>query len=187
MIIYVAAEIGAGKSCYAAKMAKHMQAKGRPVYSNSYIKGCYQFNITQLSTMAFEPYSYIIIDESGTEFNSRNFASTSLQLIKYFKLSRHFKNDILMLSQTFSDSDKQIRELASRILFIRPFLKWLIGPSISIPVRVKGKLGIGLNGEIVMQYKIGNFGIPIILKNWFKYFNSFDVPDREIIKREIWS
>jgi len=186
MITYVAAEIGAGKSCYASKIARGMQLKGRPVYSNSYIKGCYEFQVIQLETMAFEETAFFIIDETGNEFNSRNFAKTSLSLIKYFKLSRHFKNDGMLLSQTFSDSDKQIRDLASRIIFIRPFLKWLIGPCISIPVRVKGKLGIGLSGEIVMQYKIGSFGIPIFLGNWFSYFNSFEVPERDIIERKPW-
>jgi hypothetical protein len=186
MITFVAAEIGAGKSCFAAKTACKMLRRGRPVYSNTYIKGCYKFSVSNLENMAFEEHSYIIIDETGNEFNSRSFAKTSLLLIQYFKLSRHFKNDVMLISQTFNDSDKQIRELASKIIFVRPLLKWLIGSVISLPVRVKGKLGIGLSGEIVMQYKIGNLGIPIFLPHWFKYFNSFDVPERKKIPRIFW-
>lgn len=186
-LLYIAGAIGSGKTTYAVKLARKMINKGRPVYSNIYIKDCYKFTVKDLETKCFEENAYFIIDETGNEFNSRNFAKTSLLLIKYFKLSRHFKNDGMFLSQTFSDTDKQIRELCDKIYIMRPFLVWLIGKKLTLPVRVTGRLGVGLDGQIVMQYKIGRIGIPTVLKNWFMYFDSYDRPEeREVIVRENW-
>lgn len=185
-LLYVAGAIGSGKTTFAVKTAIKMCNKGRPVYSNVYIKGCFMFDVKDLETKCFEDKAYFIVDETGTEFNSRNFAKTSLLLIKYFKLSRHYGNDGMFLSQTFSDTDKQIRELCDKIYIMRPFMTWLFGSKMTLPVRVSGKLGVGLDGQIVMQYKIGHIGIPTVLKNWFPYFDSYEHEHREIISRVNW-
>lgn len=201
-ITFIAAEIGAGKSCYAAKIAReHMKKvieskkdkitkkyvkKGWTVYCNDFILGAGKINVKQLETMCCPENSLIILDETGLEMNSRQFAKTAIVLIEYFKKSRHYKNKLIMISQTFGDTDKQIRELSSRIYFIRPIFAYTYPGLISMPVRVKGKLGIGLDGQPCMQYKIGHIGIPYILPKYYKYFNSFSCTPRPIIPWEEW-
>ena len=119
--------------------------------------------------------------------NSRNFAKTALILIEYFKMSRHYKNKLILISQTFGDTDKQIRELAARIYFIRPLFADAFPGVLSMPVRVRGKLGIGLDGQPCMQYKIGRVGIPYYLPMYYKYFNSHSRKYRPEVPWEEWT
>lgn len=197
-ITFIAAEIGSGKSCYAAKVAReHMRTvkdrykkkykkKGWTVYSNDFILGAGKINVKQLETMCAPEKSLIILDEASLEMNSRQFAKTALVLIEYFKKSRHYKNKLIMISQTFCDTDKQIRELSSKIYFIRPIFSDSFPGLISMPVRVRGKLGIGLDGQPCMQYKIGMIGMPYFLPRYYKYFDSFSKIERPIVPWEPW-
>lgn len=185
-ITFVAAPIGAGKSCYSAKVAQKHIKKGWKVYSNDYIKGCYKITIKDLETLCAPPKSLIILDETSLDMNSRNFAKTQLTLIEYFKKSRHYENKLILISQTFGDTDKQIRELASKILFIRPLFADDFVGLLSMPVKVKGKLGIAVDGQPAMQYEIGRLGIPYLLPRYYKYFNSFSKAKRDFIKEILW-
>lgn len=190
-ITFIAAEIGAGKSCYAAKLARDYMRKGWKVYSNDFILGAGRIDVEQLKTMCAPEKSLIILDEASLEMNSRQFAKTALVLIEYFKTCRHFKNKLVLISQTFGDTDKQIRELASKIYFIRPLFADTFPGLVSMPVRVRGKLGIGLDGQPCMQYRIGRVGMPYFLPRYYKYFNSFckakrpEIPWREWVREEI--
>lgn len=186
-ITFIASEIGAGKTCYASKIAlKHMK-KGWTVYSNDYIDGCGRIDVKLLETMCAKENSLIILDEASLEMNSRNFQKTALILIEYFKMSRHYKNKLILISQTFTDTDKQIRDLASKIYFIRPIFGEAFPGLLSMPVRVKGKLGIGLDGQPCMQYKIGRIGIPYFLPRYYKYFKSFSRSPRASIPWRPWN
>jgi len=185
-ITFIAAEIGAGKTCYAAKLAQQHKKRGWTVYSNDFIVGAGKINVKQLETMCAPEKSLIILDEASLDMNSRNFAKTALVLIEYFKMSRHYKNKLVLISQTFGDTDKQIRDLAARIWFIRPVLADAFPGLLSMPVRVRGKLGIGLDGQPCMQYKIGNLGIPYLLPNYYKFFTSFSRTPREHIDWTPW-
>lgn len=186
-ITFIAAEIGAGKTCYAAKLAKQHLKKGWTVYSNDYIKGCGKINLSDFKTMCAKEKSLIIIDEASLEMNSRKFAQMSLFLIEYFKMSRHYKNKLILISQTFSDTDKQIRDLAAKIYFIRPIFADSFPGLLSMPVRVRGKLGINIEGQPAMQYKIGRIGIPYFLPKYYKYFKSFSRTPRPVIQWLPWS
>lgn len=182
MITYIASEIGAGKTCYAAKLAQKAVRAGRVVYSNTKIHNTKKISVNDLLDGRASEGALIILDETGNEFNSRNFKTTSLKLIEYFKLSRHYKNDIIMISQTFGDSDKQIRELAQSVLFIRVIFKGLI----SMIVNVRGKIGVDMQGSICMQYKIGSLGALILLPRWFGFYNTYSAPERKIIEQGFW-
>lgn len=186
-ITFIAAEIGAGKSCYAAKLAQKHKKKGWKVYTNDFVLGAGKINVEQLKTMCAPERSLIILDESSLDMNSRNFARTALVLIEYFKMSRHYKNKLILISQTFGDTDKQIRELAARIFFIRPIFADTIPGILSMPVRVRGHLGIGLDGQPCMQYKIGRIGMPYFLPSYYKYFNSHSRKYRPEIPWEEWA
>lgn len=185
-LTFIAAEIGAGKSCYAAKMAQKHLKKGWEVYSNDYIKGARKLDVSALSEKVCPEKSLLIIDEASLEFNSRSFAKTNLALIEYFKMCRHYKNKVILISQTFGDTDKQIRDLSSKIYFIRTVFGEAYPGLLSMPLRVKGHLGINLEGQPTMQYKIGNLGIPYFLPKYYKYFNSFSRVERPLVHGEFW-
>lgn len=181
-ITFIAGQIGSGKSTYAVKLAMEHLKAGWNVYSTDYIKGCYKLNVEDLSDKMAEPKSLLIIDEASLKMNSRQFAKTKLELIEYFKLSRHCKNKIVMISQTFGDTDKQIRELSTKVYFIRRVINGVI----SVPVRVRGDIGVGQDGQPSVMYSIAHLGVPFFLPKYYRKFNSFDDFNRELISREPW-
>lgn len=185
-ITFIAAEIGAGKSCYAAKLVRWHLRRGWTVYSNDFILGAGRIDVKRLETCCAPEKSLIILDEASLDMNSRNFAKTALVLIEYFKMSRHYKNKLILISQTFGDTDKQIRDLAARIYFIRPIFADTWPGLLSMPVRVRGKLGIGLDGQPCMQYKIGHIGMPYFLPRYYRYFHSFSRTPRPVIDWVPW-
>lgn len=201
-ITFIAAEIGAGKSCYSAKLAQEQLRKsvrvykedtsrkyikkGWTVYANSFISGAGKIKVKQLETMCCAEHSLIILDEASLDMNSRSFAKTALVLIEYFKKSRHYKNKLILISQTFGDTDKQIRDLSSKIYFIRPIFADSFPGLLSMPVRVRGKLGIGLDGQPCMQYKIGHIAVPYLLPRYYKYFKSYEKEYREVVPFVPW-
>jgi hypothetical protein len=183
-LLYIAGFIGAGKTVYATKTAQLKLNKGIPVYTNFYCKGCYKFNVADLDIMCFEEKAFFIIDETGTEFNSRNFKNTSMLLIKYFKVSRHYVNSGMFVSQTFTDTDKQIRELCDKVRIMQPFS--VMGKKFTMPVKVTGKLRPSVDGSITMQYKVGHIGIPTFMWHWYNYFDTLEKEPRELILRVGW-
>lgn len=181
-VTFIAGDIGSGKSTYAAKIAQKYIKNGWNVYSNVYIQGCYKINVEWLNRMVCPENSVIIIDEASLEMNSRNFAKMQLTMIAYMKLCRHYKNRVILISQTMTDTDKQIRDLAAKVYFIRKIIPGLI----SVPARVIGKLGIGVDGQPCVQYEIKKLGMPYFLPRWYKYFNSFDREEKPLIDKVMW-
>lgn len=181
-ITFVAGQIGSGKSTFAAREALRHQKKGWKVYSTDYIKGCYKLDINDLKEKCAENHSLLIIDEASLKMNSRDFAKTKLDLIAYFKLSRHWQNKIILISQTFTDTDKQIRDLSTRVLFIRKVLNGVL----SMPVRVRGDVTIGQDGQPTMGYTLGHLAPPFFLPRYFNMFHSFGDVARETIDSVPW-
>lgn len=181
-ITFIAGEIGAGKSTFAVKIARQHLKRGWTVYSTDYIKDCYKLDVNDLNTLMARPKSLLIIDEASLKMNSREFSRIKISLIEYFKMSRHCKNKVIMISQTFGDTDKQIRDLSTHVYFVRKILNGLI----SVPVKVRARLDIGQDGQPTMMYKIGHFGKLILLFRYRKYFNSFDDFHRDYIEDIPW-
>lgn len=180
-VTFVVGQIGAGKSAYSVKSARSALRRGRPVYSTDYIRGCFKFDVEWLADMKCPEGSLLIIDESALKFNSREFAKISKNVLAYFKKCRHFKNDVILISQTFSDTDKQIREISTKVLFLRK-----IG-LVTIPVKVKGDVTIGDDGQPCIKYKIGRFGRPFVPALQGKYYNSWeDSSNRALCPVEPW-
>lgn len=167
-VIFIAGQIGAGKSAYSVKLARKALKNGRKVFSTDYIEGCYYFNVEWLESRKCPENSLLIIDETALKFNSRNFAKMQTSIIAYFKKCRHYKNDVVLISQTFGDTDKQIREISTKVLFMRKFGYF------TIPVKVKGDITIGDDGQPTIKYKIGRFGKPFVPALQGKYYNSWE-------------
>ena len=182
-ITFIAGEIGSGKSTFAVKLALNHIKKGWTVYSTDYIRGANKLDVNELEEKMCKPKSLLIIDEASLKMNSRDFNKTKLKLIEYFKMCRHCKNKVIMISQTFGDTDKQIRDLSCQVFFIRKLINGLL----SMPVKVKAGLGIGQDGQPAMMYKIGHFAPPIALFRYRKYFNSFDNFKRDLIDDKKWN
>lgn len=167
-VIFIVGQIGSGKSSYSVKLARYALRRGRSVYSTDYIKDCNKFDIEWLSTMKCPENSLLIIDESALKFNSREFKKVSKTILEYFKKCRHYKNDVVLISQTFGDTDKQIREISTKVLFLRKLGMF------TVPVKVKGDISIGDDGQPCVKYKIGKFGKPFIPALQGKYYNSWE-------------
>lgn len=180
-VLFIVGQIGAGKSAYSVKLARRALRRNRPVYSTDYIQGCYRFEVEWLSDMKCPENSLLIIDESALKFNSREFSKISKNILAYFKKCRHFKNDVILISQTFSDTDKQIREISTKVLFLRKF------GFVTIPVKVKGDVTIGDDGQPCIKYKIGRFGKPFVPAFQGKFYDSWeDTSDRSICPSISW-
>lgn len=180
---FIVGQIGSGKTTYLARLARKWCKSGGIVYSNVPIRNCYKLNVQDLGNLVPEENSLVLIDESGIEFNSRNFKNTSKALIDFMKLSRHYKCRVVFCSQTFTDSDKQIRELATRVLFLRP----LILGELSAFQDVVSKVQIDSEGQPSIQYEIKRFGGMYPLRPYRKDFDSFYRPSLENIPLVQWA
>lgn len=180
-ITFIAAEIGAGKSCLSCKIAsEHLKLRWN-VYSNEYIKGCYKLRKSDIINGEIYPAkSLLIFDETGIEFNSRKFKTIEKDIIDYFKKCRHYKNKVVFISQTFTDTDKQLRDLSARIILIRKIIPNLL----SMRVKVKAKIGIDSEGQPSMQYKIHKIGAFYYLPKWFKYFKSYELKESTVLSEK---
>lgn len=81
-----------------------------------------------------EPRSfYILADEGGVFFNSRNFASNFKEksLLVMLAEPRHFNMQITAITQELDLIDKTFRDLSQEIIEFTPFLFWIFRRAIS--------------------------------------------------------
>ena len=83
---------GAGKSTFAAYLAKKDMKRGRPVWSNSGITGAYKCEKNDWGKYLMTD-GRLIIDEAGLEFDNRKMQMTDSE-IYFFKYHRHYQLDI---------------------------------------------------------------------------------------------
>lgn len=146
-----------------------------------------RIDVDVLSSQKLPQFSYLCVDESGLEFNSRKFKSLPPGVIEFFKKHRHEHCDIDFFSQTWDDTDKQLRDLAQEIWLLRK-----IGP-LTVARCVFKRIGISQESH---QLEFQHFWrsvlwqlIPFMPKQfifcfrpfYYKYFNSFDPIDRPVI------
>lgn len=125
-LVYLVGDKGVGKTTLLAMFSK-MFAKKHKVYSNVAIKGTYLYKIEDFGVKAFPPESVILLDEAGIEFNSRSFKTLNKKIIKYLKLQRHYRNMLIISSQTYNDSDKVIRDSATYLYYLKKYGNFTIG------------------------------------------------------------
>lgn len=170
---------GSGKTSVAQWIVLESNKKNIPVWSNVDLKGAYVLDFKDLMKVNFldntQNEGVFIIDEAGIEFNNRNWEGLSRDIIKFFKLHRHFKINIYIFSQG-EDIDITFRRLSHKWYKIyKPwygFGKW----SALIPVTTQLVIE---NGKWCLQYEADNniFSrkhIPI-WKTW-NFFDSFSTP-----------
>lgn len=181
---------GCGKTTFLTRLALKRKDKFN-VFCNfaNNISNTYKFDKKSFSKFKFPEGSLILFDEGSLNgFDNRdykkNFDSNTLE---YMKLARHFKNQIVFSNQGWDELDKKIRILTNDLWFVRK-----IG-SFSIARRVVAKTQVDeLTHQIIDGYEFVS-GLKFLLlpkycqiiyrPRYYKYFDSFDRPERpEIIK-----
>lgn len=162
---------GAGKTTWAAHLAHAALKRKRPVFSNVFIKGAYQYDKSDLGTNLIEN-ALVIVDEAGLEFDNRKMAMTNEE-IYFFKYHRHYQNDVVFFSQGL-DVDIKIRKLAQHLYLLVPS----IIPGFILRKAIDRKVGIDDNGQIIDKFSfrsplLGGYSW-IFAPRFRKYFNTLE-------------
>lgn len=177
---------GCGKTTFLVRIAKIYAKKGRPVFTNFpvTIPGVCCFEKADIGKFAFPPGAVILFDEGSLNgFDNRDFKTNfkNNNSLEYFKLLRHYCNQIVFANQGFDELDKKIRTLTTGFWFVRR-----IGP-FSIANRVFKKTEVNqFTHEIIDGYQFPA-GIKTLLfprymqlifrPSFYKYFDSYDAPE----------
>lgn len=119
MITVIAGKQGAGKSLYAARLAREYMKKNI-VYSNSPIINALILD-SKWYNYQYKKGACIIIDEAQLDFNCRDYTSkekleAQKKLLRFLTLCRHYDLEIIFITQSLKRLDVQIRELATTII-----------------------------------------------------------------------
>lgn len=172
--------IGSGKTTIAASIARKALRRGIRVFSNMPIKGTFLLDLNDLGHYDMS-HSILIIDEAGLEFDNRSFSSNfkDKARLSFFKLIRHYFSSIFVFSQSWSDMDIKIRNLAVKYWYVKKsFIPFFI---CAIPVRKS----FGINEQEKKPDDIYKLD-PLFIRpftssrvfaplNW-SLFNSWDAP-----------
>lgn len=108
---------GCGKTTLACRL---MYYSDRPYkFSNFDTHLSKKIDSSFLGTYAFPDYTDLYIDEAGIDYNNRKYKTLSQDTIEYFKLHRHFKNDIYLFSQSWEDTDITLRRLTDELWYMK--------------------------------------------------------------------
>lgn len=120
-------DCGSGKTSLAVRlMYKQSRCRKKKkiydyIYSNIGDTISLPLDVRLLSDYKPPKRSYLVIDESGIEFNSRRFKSFDIGFIEFFKKHRHESCDIDFFSQSWDDTDKIIRDLSAQYWHVTRF------------------------------------------------------------------
>lgn len=178
---------GAGKTTLAVRLLYRSQLlKEYDYYFANFETSLATFlNLDGLGTWTVPPHSLVVIDEAGISYNSRKYKTMSQKLIEWLKLHRHYKVDVILISQSWEDVDITFRRLTTDLYHIRK-----LGP-ISRVRRIQKIVGIDPEThQIIDQYKfasafgnlIGRDNLCFFIRNgYYKYFDSYSTPPTTII------
>lgn len=171
---------GSGKTTLAVKLIIKYLSNDFSVFTNIEnlnFPNCYFINPQIIGDYYFPANSLLLIDEAGVCFNNRNFKSLPLKTIEYFKYHRHFKNDVIILSQSWEDVDITLRRLVTELYYIKKICNFtLVKPVLKFVTVDKEKSVIidGYKFKNFFNYRL--FYLPL----YFKFFDSFSLPKSDI-------
>ena len=169
---------GAGKSTFAAYLAKKDMKKGRKVWSNFGITGAYKVDREDIGRVMIHD-GRLIIDEAGLEYDNRKMAMKDHE-IYFYKYHRHYQLDVDFFSQGL-DVDIKIRKLARHIYLIKPSLI----PFFIVRKEIGRRVGISeVTKEIIDEYFWVPFGSKwIFAPAVWKLFNTYS---RKELPEKVW-
>lgn len=143
-------------------------------YSNFESDFSENISLKDLGKWTLPPNSYLCVDESGIEYNSRKYKSLPQETIAWYKLYRHYQVNIIdFVSQSWEDMDVTIRRLADELWYLRK-----LGP-FTLVRRIYKWTGIDKEThQITDMYKFGSFirrilPPPFYRKDWYLVFRPF--------------
>lgn len=176
---------GSGKSTYMVKLMLRDIKHGWIVYTNMTdvnIKGVRIFDAQSLKNCRPEEHSAVYIDEAGLSWDNRDYKNFDKGLTEFFKLQRKYKCKMVINSQAF-DVDKKIRDLTDSMA-----LQTNIGNVIGITRPIKRSITLTepsaeRDSRIADRLKFGKISSWRFtwLPRYFKYFDSYNAPERPFI------
>lgn len=111
--------IGSGKTTIAASICKKALKRGIRVFSNMPIKGAYILKIEEIGHYDMDD-SILLIDEAGIDFDNRDYSKNfkDKKRLSWFKLVRHHHGAVFLFSQSWTDMDVKIRNLACKYWYV---------------------------------------------------------------------
>lgn len=173
-----------GKTTILTALAIKYLLKGKKVYANYDIPGCYRFDPTMIGFRDLPANSVAILDEIGIVFNNRSWESFDIQKIEWFKLQGHHKVKVIIATQSPTDFDKVIRELVDRIFIVKKLFRiFIISRRVTKTLDIaNSEGGQNVGGNIVFRYSYAGLPRIYLLPRYTPFFDSFALPE---IKEEI--
>ena len=157
-----------------------------PVWSNVPIKGAYKLNAKKDLGNYMIENGKVILDESGVEFNNRDYKALPKSVIEWAKYHRHYGVSVDMFSQSHDDMDVTFRRLAQNFYVVRKSML----PKFVVIKRIRRKVGIDdMTHQIIDKYY---FGTPILDTKWifcpplWKMFDSYECKELPRKEWEYW-
>lgn len=182
-LIFIFGKKGSGKTTLLVRYAQEYLAKGWTVYSTENIPGTIKIDYTDVGYKRFPENSCLIIDEVGMIWDNRSYKTFPKEVRDYFKLQRHYKNAVIMASQTF-DIDKKLRDLTDEMYLVEnklrvfSYAKRVLRRMCIIEASGESASRIDENLEFdsLFWFWCGSRKLSYIPK-WGQYYNSFDTPE----------
>lgn len=179
---FIIGKPGSGKTTLMTKLAFKYIKKGWTVYANVEIPGTYTIPDSDITKVALQPDSVLLIDEIALIWSNRNFKTFTDEARSWWKLYRHRKLKIFAFSQSL-DADKSIRLLATKLYcLVNYFGIYSVAKEVKRKFPVISKDAQG-ESQITDEYKVSPFftapfggRMYTFIPRWAKYFDSFDAP-----------
>lgn len=166
------------------------------VYTDFPCEGCEIIDFEKLGKYKFYN-SLIIFGEMALEADNREYKKFSKDIRDFLVLHAHLHNDIIYLTQDYSNVDKKIRMLTEELWYLTksviPFLR-----EFTTAKRIYRCITISeQTGDLVMGYRFCNFLESLFVKNykvvfrrrWYQYFDSWEegvLEHRPVYQSELW-
>lgn len=180
-------DCGSGKTSYAVRLSQKYLKKGYKVYSNMFIKNCYQLSLTDLMTYDLGKNSVVILDEaSSTGLASRGNMykdSNTPKIIEFFTMYRHYQvKKVLVLCPSFSDIIPVVRANSNKIILIKRSILNNLG--IGKFKCINKRVDIPNDSEPKEQYCF----VPFYRGFYFQYatFGMYDTYSKKELKNKKW-